>query len=482
MKASFFNLLIKSGFAILLFVMMSQQSYGQILKDRGKLKTIKSGGGFILFERKVKTESPRNKNPKKQNVHARFSKQSGKIKKSNVKPGFSVPLFGGRIKSASPRFSKKRFVPGNRNVSTRFTPAKKSVKRSGGYGYTSKRREALELAESPRYSAKPRKLKKYGVSPRYSTSKGGAIELAEAPRYSAKPNRRKKFGVSPRYSPARGEAIELAEAPRFSAKPNRKKKFGVSPRYSPVRGEAIELAEAPRYSAKRKRKKKAVVEPRYSSKKSEGVIEPYPIRYSEVDKRRKKTKVSPLYSDQSKRNYKIIYKPGFTVFDYLLAIPGGVILAVRPHDESIAQFKGWLNKKDVDRKSTSNSDFQGNQKRNIRIVKNFRDKRRAKNLQAYNGNFKKKTAFFEKMASKKRSNLYSDIVVPSGYNKRRKLMHPSAVNLTVKRSSTKTGKEIVKRTSRFWTKIDGNKNQPRNVRGRTKKLKFDKKEKGLWYE
>lgn len=466
-----------------MFLMMNQQSYAQILKDRGKLKTVKSdGGGFILFRSKIKTESPRNKNPKKQAVRARYSRRNGKVKKSNVRPGFSAPLFGGRIKSASPRFSNKRFIAGNRNVRTKFTPAKKRVKRTGGYGQTSKRKGAIELAESPRYSAKPRKLKKYGTSPRYSPSKGGAIELAESPRYSAKPKRRKKYGVSPRFSPARGGAIALAEAPRYSNKPKRKKKSDVSPRYSTTRGKSIELAEAPRYSAQVKRKKKAVVEPRYSSKKSEGVIEPYPIRYTEVNKKRKKAQVSPLYSDQSKRNYKIVYKPGFNVFDYLLAIPGGIILAVRPHDESIAQYKGMLKKRDVDRRSTANSDFQGNQKRNIKIVRNFKNKRRAKNLQAYNGNFKKKTAFFQKIANEKRSNRYSDIVVPSGYNKRKKSMHPSAVNLTVKRVSTKTGKEIVKKTSRFWTKVDGNKNQPRNVRGRTKKLKFDKKEKGLWYE
>ncbi len=432
--------------------MMSQQTYAQILKDRGKLKTVKSdGGGFILFGRKIKTESPSKKNKKKQKVKARFSSNTGRTKRNNVRPVFSTPLFGSRIKSVSPRFSKKRFVGGNSNVAPRYTPKKGRVKVKGGKGWNSPKRPA-------------------------------PVVLANNPKYSAKPKKQRKYGVSPRFSPARTKPLVLKNSPRYSAKPKKKKALGFSPLYSEHRGKVIKLAETPRYSAGPGKRKKAVISPLYSNAKKESVIEPYPVRYSVVGKKGKKAKVSPLFSDQTKRNYKIIYKPGFNVFDYLLAIPGGIILAVRPHDEAIAQFKGWLKKKDVDRKSTSNSNFQGNDKRNIKIVKNFNNKRRAKNLQTYNGDFKRKTAFFEKMADKKRSNRYSDIVVPSGYNKRRKSMHPSAVNLTMKKATTKTGKEIIKKASKFWTKVDGNKNQPPNVRGRTKKLKFDKKEKGLWYE
>jgi len=429
---------------------MSQEGYAQILTDRGKLKTVKSDGvGFALFARKIKTESAKKKKTRKRTVRARYSSNKGRVRKRNVNPGFSSPLFGGRVKGTSPRFSKKRFVASNPNAGTRFTPKKKRVRKSGPGAQPSEGRAVVQLAGGPRYSAKSKRNRKYAVSPRFSTGSKGAIQLAESPRYSNKPKRKKKFAVQPRFTQG-GKGV-------------------------------VKLAESPRYSTNKRQKKKLVVSPRYSTGK-DGVIAPYPVRYSEVSKDNKKVKVSPRYSNTSNRNVKIIYKPGFNVFDYLLAIPGGVILAVRPHNEDLALFKGWLKKKDVDKRETGNSKFQGHAKTNIKIIKNYKNKRRAKSLLTYSGDYRRKTAFFEKIYKKKRSNAYSDIVVPSGYNKRRKNMHPSAVNLTVKRASSKTGKSAIKKISEFWSKVDGNKTQPPSVRGRSKKLKFDKKEKGLWYE
>ncbi|MEL7222669.1 MAG: hypothetical protein AAGJ93_15215 [Bacteroidota bacterium] len=418
-----------------LFFGVSQTSYAQILKDRGKLKTVRSEGrGFVLFARKIKTQSPKKK----------------KTKKRSVSPGSSAPLFGSRIKSVSPRYSRRRFVAGNPNAGTRYTPAKKRVKRRG-------------------------------ANPRYSASRNEPVELLGSPRYTPKPRRTKKYGVSPRFSPSRREPVELLSSPRYTPKPRRIKRYGVAPRYSPSRGGAVELSESPRYSAKPNRRKKVVVAPRYSTPRT-GVVAPYEVRYSKVAKRGKKPTITPRYSQSKRRNYKVIKKPGFSIFEYLLAIPGGVILAVRPHDERLAQYRGDLKKRDVDKHQTKNRNYVGGARREIKIVRNFRTKRMAKSLMTYNGGLKRKTAFFQKLSNKKRSRLFSDVIVPSGYNKHRKNADLNNVSPKMVKVKTRTGKTVDKKVGRLRTKVDGNKNQPPSVRGKSKKLKFDKKEKGLWYE
>ena len=336
-----------------------------------------------------------------------------------MNPGASAPLFGARIKAVSPKFSKRRFVASNPTVGKRATPAKRAVR-----------------------LRKPK--------PRLTPKRGGAIALAGGPRYSPKPS-----GIG--------------------------KKSRVSPRYSPPRAGALALSQQPLYSAKPRRKKKSVVTPRYTEPKK-GVFAPYDVRYTEVAKKGRKAKVSPLYSKASKRNYKVIKKPGFTLLDYLVAIPGSVILAVRPHNEQLAEYVGNLKRRDITQHNTKFRKFQGHARREMKIVRNFRAKRRAKSLVAYSGDFKRRTAFFEKLSSKRRSRQFSDVVVPSGYNKHRKDGQLSKVNPKMKKIDTRTGKEVDKKVGKLRSKLDGNKNQPPSVRGRSKKLKFDKKEKGLWYE
>ena len=388
---------------VLLLLGVPVISHAQILKDRGKLKTVKSEGrSFLLFARKIKTESPRKKT----------------VKKRGGRSSASAPLFGSRIKAVSPRYSKRRFIAGRPSAGPRTTPGKKPVKKNI-------------------------------ANPRTSNTRGGPIRLAAGPRYTPKPKAGKKSVVTPRFSEGRGSPVRLSDSPRYTARPKRSKKLVIAPRYT---------------------------EPR------SGVVAPYAVRYSEVAKRGKKPKVSPRFSQPGKKNQKIITKPGFSVFDYLLAIPAGVILAVRPHNEQLAEYKGDLKRRDVDRHQNKSRKYTGGARREIKIVRNYRAKRMAKSLMTYNGGYKRRTAFFEKLHNKKRSRLYSDVVVPSGYNKHRKNAQLGSVSPKMVKVKTKTGKEVDKKAGRLRSKLDGNKNQPPSVRRKSRKLKFDKKEKGLWYE
>ena len=99
---------------VLLLLGVPVISHAQILKDRGKLKTVKSEGrSFLLFARKIKTESPRKKT----------------VKKRGGRSSASAPLFGSRIKAVSPRYSKRRFIAGRPSAGPRTTPGKKPVKK-----------------------------------------------------------------------------------------------------------------------------------------------------------------------------------------------------------------------------------------------------------------------------------------------------------------------------------------------------------------
>ncbi|MGB3467986.1 MAG: hypothetical protein WBA74_22060 [Cyclobacteriaceae bacterium] len=447
---------------------MVQYSHAQILTDRGKLKTVdRDKKPFIIFERSAKRSAK--KKIRKRDVKTRYSNRRGRIKKSDYKPIFSTPLFGNRIKRVAPRFTRRGRIKKSR-IDVLGSPAGKG---------------RVTLKESPRYSDNYKRGRKPIVSPRYSNRKGKSVVNAKNPRYTAARKRKKYAKMDIRYTSTakKIKPLELAEAPRISAVKKRLRKTAVSPRYTDKSHKKIGLGEAPRISDRYKRGKKTIVSPRFSDNGNFKVGRKDEPLYSEVPKAGKKPKVSPRYSKSGSRNYRIVFKNGLNIFDYIMAIPGGIILAVRPYDVSFADYRGWLKRKDFDKHKPANSDYRGKGKRDIRLVRNYKNKRRAKNLMAYDGDYKRKTAFFEKMSDRKNSRKFSDLMVPSGYNKRKKQMHPSAVNLTIKRIPSKTGKKVVEKLSKFRTKVDGNKTQPPNVRGkRRKKLKFDKKEKGLWYE
>ncbi len=447
MTKGLFNKIVVLGFLCTLFILMSQESYGQILKDRGKLKTTKSpGGGFVLFERKIKTQSKKRKVVKNRN--ASTPGRRGSVKKSRVNPGFSRPLFGSRIRSSSPRFSKKRFVASNGSV----------------------------VSSGPQ----KRKVRKKLISPRYSSKPRGAVALASGIRYSPKRKKGKKEVVSPRFSPGARAAITLAQGVRYSAKPKRGKKVVVAPRFSPKGRGAITLAQGVRYSAKPKRGKKVVVAPRFSPKAGDAITLFSPPRYSENPNKGKKPKISPRYSNNKYRSVKIIAKPGFNIFHYVLAIPGGVVLAFRPYNDQIGIFKGWLKRKDLAIED-SYKGYQGEAKTSSKFIKNYRAKRRSKNYLAYDSDFRRKTRFFEKFSIRRQSNLFSGLIIATRSSKNQKASYNNA-RLATRKQQTKATKNLLKKINKFRIKVDGNKVQPPSVRGRSKKVKFDKKEKGLWYE
>jgi hypothetical protein len=64
--------------------------------------------------------------------------------------------------------------------------------------------------------------------------------------------------------------------------------------------------------------------------------------------------------------------------------------------------------------------------------------------------------------------------------KRNNQMHPSASYVYGKRASSPSQKELFRKLNVLWVRVNGNKAQPDSVRDKPEKLKFDKKEKDLW--
>jgi len=64
--------------------------------------------------------------------------------------------------------------------------------------------------------------------------------------------------------------------------------------------------------------------------------------------------------------------------------------------------------------------------------------------------------------------------------KKRKNMHPSAAYLTTRRISGEGWRKTHRKWSIFKNRLFGNKQQPKDVKRKNKKLRYDKKERNIW--
>ena len=80
----------------------------------------------------------------------------------------------------------------------------------------------------------------------------------------------------------------------------------------------------------------------------------------------------------------------------------------------------------------------------------------------------------------KTSRAASDYVGDFKYRKRGKDMHPSAAYLTTRRITSANLREKHRKWSIFINRLFGNKQQPKHVRQKKKKLRYDKKEREIW--
>jgi hypothetical protein len=189
MKLRFYCLLLMT---IILGVLSTQHSYGQLLEDRNKLKTEKTNKkGFSLYKKKAIKRSP-----------------SGQTQADDktVSPKFSRKGEAGKsVKTITPRYSRRGREKGIRSINPRYS--------SKNAGNVSGR------VVSPKYSRRGKKGKVRIISPKYSIDKAGqGTDRAVNPKYS---NQNAGQGadriVNPKYSIYNaGSGSDRAVSPKYS--------------------------------------------------------------------------------------------------------------------------------------------------------------------------------------------------------------------------------------------------------------------------
>jgi hypothetical protein len=401
---------------IILGVLSTQHSYGQLLEDRNKLKTEKTNKkGFSLYKKKAIKRSP-----------------SGQTQADDktVSPKFSRKGEAGKsVKTITPRYSRRGREKGIRSINPRYS--------SKNAGNVSGR------VVSPKYSRRGKKGKVRIISPKYSIDKAGqGTDRAVNPKYS---NQNAGQGadriVNPKYSIYNaGSGSDRVVSPKYSTE-----RAGqgvdriVNPKYSRYNaGSGSDRAVSPKYSRERAgQSTDRVVNPKYSrysaGSGSDRVVNP---RFS----------LNPLY----------IYK-------YVLPrSASGSMVSKFPKVEHYKRRK----------KNHGEEDWDGPW---IKIT----DHRRS-DISNYGGEMKIKTGLIENYKEKSQKRKLSNYTGHTAKHRKGSKMHPSANYLYAKYNNNKMARDIMQKASILWVRVHMNQTDPKGVKKKSPKLKHDKDEAEIW--
>jgi hypothetical protein len=413
MKLRFYCLLLMT---ILLGVLSTQHSYGQLLEDRNKLKTEKTNKkGFSLYKKKVIKRAP-----------------SGQTQADDktVSPKFSRRGEEGKsVKTITPRYSRRGREKGIRSINPRYS--------SDNAGNVSGR------VVSPKYSRRGKRGKVQVISPKYSIDVAGqGTDKAVNPKYS-----RQNAGqgadriVNPKYSKYNpGQGSDRIVSPKYSREnAGQGADRVVNPKYSRyAAGSGSDRAVSPRSSKERAGQgADRVVNPRYSKyaagSGSDKAVSP---RFS----------VNPLYI------YKYVLPKtasGSMVFEF----PKVEHYKNRKKNHGEEAWNGpWI--KIVSHKRSDISNFSGNVKIKTGLIEDYKEKTQKKKLSNYTGHTAK-----QRKGSK---------------------MHPSANYLFAKYNKNRTARDVMQKASILWVRVHMNQTDPKGVKKKSPKLKYDKDEAEIW--
>lgn len=441
------NMFIRKLTFTIFFISCTCVSFSQLIEDNdSRLKQHKvARDGFLFFRNKknIRGSEAQPQSKRKINVNnspgspyksagkvtPRGSNRSDRAKRYSVKVKYSSGSpFRGNTRDVSPRVSKGNPFRGG--------SYSKDVKFSAGNPFRN-----INYEKSPRYSpSNPFRGRKYHIVELNSVPNPfRGINHKIAPRYSpSNPFKGLKYNVKPNYSspnPFRGQKHKLAI--RYSpSNPFKGAKYKIEPRYSPSNPfKGLKYNIAPRYSIGNPfRSEKHKVEVRYSPsnpfKGTEYKIEP---RYSntgdDFNNRFPNDYNSPRYSPGipfRDINYKVKprYSEGmpFKTKDY----------KVRPRytGTSYGAAKKMLNKE-------------------LRLISYYHET----------------------------SHWKGDLKI-----KRKQIgdQHPSSNYHFAKKFSDPSVRKLLRKWNVYWTRLNGTKQQSKNVRKDIEEPKFDKKEKVLW--
>lgn len=429
---------------------------------------------------------------------------------------------GGVALKPSIRYSKKSSAPKRQPVNVRYSPRRSRAKRqASSIRYSAPRRAAKRQAQGIRYSAPRRSAKRQPQNIRYSAPRKAARRRQLGIRYSPPSRAAKRQAPQIRYSPGRGKTKKFdrsgirysqrgmesgggrfnAQAIRYSPPRGKTKKFdkrGI--RYSPARGRN-KPGKAP-YGAP----------PRLAFKRKP--VPPVPARqYPNQGGRFVGFSKAP-------RKKRTPQGPG-AVFKGLLIVPGGIIAGFlqlrrkRTYKMAtrMAGYQGDMPRQGnrSERLERQRAGYQGflmtnprkgpgagtNYAGNLKVKKGQR--RYSNPGRTYAGNLRMKREKGKlvlllyqlrqlrfglpvKPAAKyqKTSKAAKNYTGNFKLRKRGKDMHPSAAYLTTRRISSAGLRKAHRKWSIFTTRLFARKQQPKEVKRKTKKLRYDKNERDIW--
>lgn len=401
---------------ILLGVLSTQNSYGQLLEDRNKLKTERTNKkGFSLYKKKAIKRSP-----------------SGQTQTDDkeVSPKYSRKNAAGKsVKTISPRYSRRGREKGIRSINPRYS--------SDNAGNVSGR------VVSPKYSKRGKQGKVRIISPKYSINVAGqGTDRAVSPKYS-----RENAGqgadrvVNPKYSRyTAGSGSDRGVSPKYS-----RERAGqgadkiVSPKYSRViAGSGSDRMVSPKYSRER------------AGQGSDRVVNPRSSRYTAGSGSDKA--VNPRYS----ANPLYIYK-----YRLPRSISGSMV-------SEFPKVQHYIKRK----KNHGEEDWNGPW---VEIVSHKRS-----DISNYGGSMKIKTGLIENYKEKAQKKKLSNYTGHTAKHRKGSKMHPSANYLYAKYNKSRIARDAMQKASVLWVRVHMNQTDPKGVRKKSPKLKHDKDEAEIW--
>ena len=430
MKLRFYCLLL---ITILLGVLSTQNSYGQLLEDINKLKTEKTNKkGFSLYKKKVIKRAPSGQNQTDDKA---------------VSPKYSRKDDAGKsAKTVTPRYSRRGREKGIRSINPRY-----SIDNAGSVS---------DKVVSPKYSRKEKKGRVRIISPKYSVDVAGqGTDRAVNPKYS-KQNAGQGADrvVNPKYSKSiAGQGADRVVNPKYSKSiAGQGADRVVNPKYSKsIAGQGSDRVVNPKYSKSiAGQGYDRVVNPKYSKEVAgqgaDRVVHP---RYSKYTAGSGSDRVvNPRYSVNPLYVYKYVL-PRSASGSMVFKFPKVEHYIRRKKNHGEEDWNGpWIEIADHKRSDISN--YDGEIKIKTGLIENYKEKSKKKKLSNYTGQTAK-----QKKGSK---------------------MHPSANYLYAKYNNSKMTRDVMQKASILWVRVHMNETDPKGVKKKSPKLKFDKDEVEIW--
>ncbi|MFY0653647.1 MAG: hypothetical protein JXQ96_16500 [Cyclobacteriaceae bacterium] len=304
---------------------------------------------------------------------------------------------------------------------------------------------------SPKYSKRGRWKSIRAITPRYSQSTAGqGGDRAVSPKYSRPRRAGKVTIISPKYSrDVAGQGSDRAIIPKYSRDvAGQGSDRLVSPKYSrDIAGQGSDRIVNPKYSRfVAGQGSDRVVNPKYSrSIAGQGYDRVVSPKYSsDIAGQGSDRVVNPRYSQYvAGQGMDRVVKPRFSVnplYQYKYKLPATA------SGSMVFEFPKKLYEKGRKRNANGESEWMGPE---VVIIDHKRSE-----FADYTGKFKKQ--------------------------KKGKKMHPSANYLFAKYNNSRIARDAMQKASILWVRVHMNQTDPKGVKKKPSKLKFDKDEAEIW--